>query len=146
MERTKFFQRKGKESHWHWQRKGNRKRWKRWCEIIRTSEHTENSKSMLELRENRSPIQGLLGEPCHCPTVGLRFSAELSCLSTILALRGTTTRRCAQGDQRKFHPSSSPHHLPLDLHDVRRLAGMLHSLQNRQPDASNAFLCVADQA
>ena len=47
MERTKFFQREGKESHWHWQRKGNRKRWKRWCEIIRTSEHTENSKSVL---------------------------------------------------------------------------------------------------
>ena len=23
--RTKFFQRKGKESHWHWQRKGNKK-------------------------------------------------------------------------------------------------------------------------
>ena len=37
MERTKLFQRKGKESHWHWQRKGSRKRWKRWCEIIRTS-------------------------------------------------------------------------------------------------------------
>ena len=27
------------------ERKGNRNRWKRWCEIIRTSEHTENSKS-----------------------------------------------------------------------------------------------------
>ena len=37
MERTKLFQRKGKESHWHWQRKGSRKRWNRWCEIIRTS-------------------------------------------------------------------------------------------------------------
>ena len=32
MERTNLFQRKGKESHWHWQRKGNSKRW---CEIIR---------------------------------------------------------------------------------------------------------------
>ena len=62
-ERTKFSQRKGEEFHWHWQRKGNRKRWKKWCEIIRTSEHTENAKSVLELRENRSPIQGLLGEP-----------------------------------------------------------------------------------
>ena len=51
MERTKFFQRKGKEFHRHWQRKGNRKRWKGWCEIIGTSEHTENSKSVLELRE-----------------------------------------------------------------------------------------------
>ena len=40
-ERTKFFQMKGKEPHCHWQRKGNRKRW---CEIIRTSEHTENSR------------------------------------------------------------------------------------------------------
>ena len=45
MERTKVFPKgKGKKSHWHWQRKGNRKRWKRWCEIIGTSEHTENSK------------------------------------------------------------------------------------------------------
>ena len=43
------------EFHWHWQKKGNRKRWKGWCEIIETSEHTENSKSVLELRENRSP-------------------------------------------------------------------------------------------
>ena len=43
---------KGKEKfHWHWQRKGNRKRWKGWCENIGTSEHTENSKSVLELRE-----------------------------------------------------------------------------------------------
>ena len=62
VERTKHFQRKGKESHWHWQRKGSRKRWKIWCEIIRTSEHTENSKSVLELRENRSSMQGLLFE------------------------------------------------------------------------------------
>ena len=61
MERTKFSQRKGKEFHWHWQRKGNRKRWKGWCDIIGTSEHTENSKSVLDLRENRSPVQGLLG-------------------------------------------------------------------------------------
>ena len=68
VERTKFFQRKGKESHWHWQRKGNRKRWKRWREIIRTNEHTENSKSVLELRENRSPTQGLLGEPWQMAT------------------------------------------------------------------------------
>ena len=62
VERTKLFQRKGKESCWRWQRKRSRKRWKRWFEIIRTSEHTENSKSVLELRENRSSIQGLLGE------------------------------------------------------------------------------------
>ena len=48
--------------------KGSRKRWKRWCEIIRTSEHTENSKSVLELRENRSSIQGLLGEPWQMAT------------------------------------------------------------------------------
>ena len=48
--------------------KGNRKRWKIWCEIIRTNEHTENSKSVLELRENRSPIQGLLGEPWQMAT------------------------------------------------------------------------------
>ena len=52
MERTKISPRKGKEFHWHWQRKGNRKRWKRWCEIIRTGEHTENSKSVLDLWEN----------------------------------------------------------------------------------------------
>ena len=68
MERTKLFQRKGRESHWHWQRKGSRKRWKRWCEIIRTSEHIENSKSVLELRENRSPTHGLLGEPWQMAT------------------------------------------------------------------------------
>ena len=37
-------------------------------EIIGTSEHTENSKSVLELRENRSPIQGLLGEPWQMAT------------------------------------------------------------------------------
>ena len=68
VERTKFSQRKGKEIHWHWQRKVNRKRWKGWCEIIGTSEHTENSKSVLELRENRSPVQGLLGEPWQMAT------------------------------------------------------------------------------
>ena len=63
-----FLEGKRKDFHWHWQRKGNRKRWKRWCEIIGTSEHTENSKSVLELRENRSPIQGLLGEPWQMAT------------------------------------------------------------------------------
>ena len=46
-----FDQRKGKDFHWHWQRKRNRKRWKGWCDIIGTSEHTENSKSVLDLRE-----------------------------------------------------------------------------------------------
>ena len=47
---------------------GTGKRWKGWCEIIGTSEHTENSKSVLELRENRSPVQGLLGEPWQMAT------------------------------------------------------------------------------
>ena len=55
-------------------------------------------------------------------------------------------RRCARDDQRKFHPSFSPHHLPLDLHDVRRPVEMLLFLRIQQLDASNAFLCVADQA
>ena len=41
-----FGQWKGKELHWHWQRKRNRKRW---CEIIGTSKHVENSRSVLEL-------------------------------------------------------------------------------------------------
>ena len=36
--------------HWHWQRKGNRKTW---CEIIGTSKRAEDSRSVLELRENR---------------------------------------------------------------------------------------------
>ena len=57
IERTNFFKRKGKEP--HWQRKGNRKRW---CEIMVTSKHSENSRSVLELRENRSSIEGLLGK------------------------------------------------------------------------------------
>ena len=57
MERTKIFERKGKES--RWQRKGDRKRW---CEFIGTSKHAENSRSVLELRENRSSIEGLLGK------------------------------------------------------------------------------------
>ena len=41
---------KGKNPSGNWQRKGSRKRWKRWCDIIRTSEHTENPRSVLELR------------------------------------------------------------------------------------------------
>ena len=55
-------------------------------------------------------------------------------------------RRCARDYQRKFHPSFSPHHLPLDLHDVQRPVGMLLSLQTRQLDVSNVFLCAADPA
>ena len=54
-------------------------------------------------------------------------------------------RLCCGVLQRKFHPSFFPHHLPLDLHDVRRLE-MLLFLRIQQPDASNAFLCVADKA
>ena len=65
---------KGKKFHWHWQRKGSRRRWKIWCEIIRTSEHTENSKSVLELRENRSSVQGLLGEPWQMESRTFKFS------------------------------------------------------------------------
>ena len=59
---------KGKNSTGTGKGKGTGKRWKGWCEIIRTSEHTENSKSVLELRENKSPVQGLLGEPWQMAT------------------------------------------------------------------------------
>ena len=51
-------------------------------------------------------------------------------------------RRCARDDQRKFHPSFSPHQLPLDL---RRPVEMLLFLRIQQLGASNAFLCVSDQ-
>ena len=50
---------KGKEKEPHWQSERNRKRW---CDIIRTSEYAESSRSMLELREDRSSIKRLLGE------------------------------------------------------------------------------------
>ena len=69
---------KGKEFYWNWQRKANRKRWKGWCEIIGTSEHTENSKSVLELWENRSPVQGLLGEPWQMATATESRTFKLS--------------------------------------------------------------------
>ena len=55
-------------------------------------------------------------------------------------------RRCARDDQRKFLPLFSPHHLSLNLHDVRRPVEMLLFLQIQQLDASKTFLCVADQA
>ena len=46
----------------------------RWCEIIRTSKHTENSGSVLELRENRSSIEGLLGKATAAESRTVKFS------------------------------------------------------------------------
>ena len=46
--------------------RGNRKRW---CEIIGTSKHAENSRSVLELQENRSSIEGLVGGQGHSSRV-----------------------------------------------------------------------------
>ena len=50
--------------------KGNGKnpsdKWKRsrkgWCKVTRTSERAEDSRSVLDLRENRSSIEGFLGK------------------------------------------------------------------------------------
>ena len=57
VERAIRSQRKGKEPHWQ-----GKRNWKRWHEIIRTSEHAENSRSVLELRKDRPSIERLLGK------------------------------------------------------------------------------------
>ena len=50
----------------HWQRERNRKRW---CEIIRTSEHAENARLVLELREHRSSTGRLRSEATAAPRI-----------------------------------------------------------------------------
>ena len=57
MERATHFQGKGEES--QWRRERSRKKWRK---VIRTSERTEDPGSVLELRENRSSLEGLLGK------------------------------------------------------------------------------------
>ena len=57
MERATYFQGKGEEPQWHRERS-----MKGWCKVIRTSESAEDSRSVLELQENRSSIEGLLGK------------------------------------------------------------------------------------
>ena len=76
MERTIFP--KGNNSTGIGKRKGTGKDGKDECEIVGMSEHTENSKSVLELRENRSPMQGLLGEPWQMATATESRTLKLS--------------------------------------------------------------------
>ena len=57
MEIATYFQGKGEEP--HWQRERSRKTW---CKVMRTREHAEDPRSVLELRENKSSIEGLLGK------------------------------------------------------------------------------------
>ena len=95
MERTKLFQRKGKESHWHWQRRVSRKRWKR-CEIIKTSEHTENSKSVLNPKDAGARVWNQQPSPVASSVASSSPQTETSTtVGTVDAIECTTLDLCA---------------------------------------------------
>ena len=66
------------------------------------------------------------------PLLVCGFPLNSRAFQEIHVLRGIMTRQSAHDDQRKCHPSFSPHRLPRVLRVVPRPVGMLLSLQTRQ--------------
>ena len=57
MESVTYFQWTGEEAHWQRERSKNM-----WCKVTKTSERAEDPRPVLESRENKSSIEGLLGK------------------------------------------------------------------------------------